>query len=119
VEKPLPSKIYEAYRNDKNGRKVAVLESNISNGALGKSEGKRTNTALFLVRVTSIRKKLLDEDNLCEKYYVDCCRYAGLIPGDEPDKTKIEVCQRKAKKGELEHVLIDIFDLHSPQSSEV
>jgi len=65
----------------------------------------------FLVRVTSIRKRLLDEDNLAEKFHVDLCRYAGVIPGDEADKTKIEVCQRKAKKGEEERTVIEVEEI--------
>ena len=62
----------------------------------------------ILVRVTSIRNRLLDEDNLCEKYHVDLCRYAGALPDDTPDKVKIEVCQRKAAKGERERTEIVI-----------
>jgi hypothetical protein len=62
----------------------------------------------FLVRVTSIRKRLLDEDNLAEKFHVDLCRYAGIIPGDEADKTRIETSQRKAEKGEEERTVIEV-----------
>ena len=65
----------------------------------------------FLVRVTSVRKRLLDEDNLCEKYHVDLCRYAGIVPNDSPDKTKIEVSQRKAKKGEEERTVIEVEEI--------
>ncbi|MEI6870847.1 MAG: hypothetical protein WCL08_01060 [Verrucomicrobiota bacterium] len=65
----------------------------------------------FLVRIESIRRRLLDEDNLCEKYHVDLCRYAGIISGDEAGTTKIETSQRKAKKGEQERTLIEIHNL--------
>jgi hypothetical protein len=75
---------------------------------LAKSEAEKGNPERVLVRVTSVRKRLIDEDNLAEKYHVDCCRYAGLIHGDEPSKTKIEVCQRKAEKGEAEHTILEI-----------
>lgn len=63
------------------------------------------------MRVTSVRKCLLDEDNLCEKYHVDCLRYSGIIPDDSPDKVRIETTQRKAAKGEEEHTLIEVFAL--------
>ena len=63
-----------------------------------------------LVRVTAVRSRLIDEDNLCEKYHVDLCRYAGALASDEPGKTQIKVTQRKAGKGEAEHVVIEIID---------
>ena len=88
--------------------KAAKLERNLGNGPLAKGEAEKGNPERVLVRVTSVRKRLIDEDNLAEKYHVDCCRYAGLIHGDEPSKTKIEVCQRKAAKGEAEHTIIAI-----------
>ena len=88
--------------------KAAKLERNLGNGPLAKGEAEKGNPERVLVRVTSVRKRLIDEDNLAEKYHVDCCRYAGLIHGDEPSKTKIEVCQRKAAKDEAEHTIIEI-----------
>jgi len=87
---------------------AAKLERNLRNGPLAKSEAEKGNPERVLVRVTSVRRRLIDEDNLAEKYHVDCCRYAGLIHGDEPDQTKIEVCQRKAEKDEAEHTIIEI-----------
>ena len=87
---------------------AAKLERNLGNGPLAKGETEKGNPERVLVRVTSVRKRLIDEDNLAEKYHVDCCRYAGLIHGDEPSKTKIEVCQRKAEKDEAEHTIIEI-----------
>jgi len=63
-----------------------------------------------LVRFTSVRKRLLDEDNLCAKFHCDLLRYAGLISGDEPGKTSIKTTQRKAGKGEAEHTAIEIID---------
>ena len=88
--------------------KAAKLERNLGNGPLAKGEAEKGNPERVLIRVTSVRKRLIDEDNLAEKYHVDCCRYAGLIHGDEPSKTKIEVCQRKAEKDEAEHTIIEI-----------
>jgi hypothetical protein len=87
---------------------AAKLERNSGNGSLAKSEAEKGNPERVLVRVTSVRKRLIDEDNLAEKYHVDCCRYAGLIHADSPDQTKIEVCQRKAEKDEAEHTIIEI-----------
>jgi hypothetical protein len=82
-----------------------------SNAALGKAQAKGGTSQRFLVRVTSVRKRLLDEDNLVSKYHTDLCRYAGVIPGDQAGICKIETTQRKAEKGEEEVVIVEVFDL--------
>jgi hypothetical protein len=92
-------------------RPPAVVEPDSRPSALGPRQTQSGTSQRFLVRITSVRCRLLDEDNLCEKYHVDLCRYAGVIPGDEAGKTKIEVTQRKAGKGEEEHTLIEVFEL--------
>ena len=86
----------------------AALERNTSDAPLETKEVQGRADGRFLVRVTSVRKRLADEDGLCEKYVLDCCRYAGLIPDDSPELCKVETCQRKAKKGEKEHTIIEI-----------
>lgn len=90
-------------------RTAAILESNPRDEPLATEEVQGPTGARFLVRVESIRKRLLDEDNLCEKYHVDLLRYAGVIPGDTPEEIKIEVGQRKANKGEAERIVIEVW----------
>lgn len=68
----------------------------------------RQNPKRILVRITSVRKRLLDEDRICEVFLVDCLRYAGIIPNDSPDVTHIITTQRKVSEGEQEHTLIEI-----------
>jgi hypothetical protein len=87
------------------------LERDFGNGALGACEVQSGHSKRVLVRVTSFRKRLLDEDNLCEKYLVDLLRYAGVIPGDEADKAKIKVRQVKVGKAQPEKTVIEVFDL--------
>lgn len=62
---------------------------------MGPLSREEKNTACFLVRLTSYRKRLLDPDNLCPKYFIDCLRYSGLIPDDRPEDIQIEVHQAK------------------------
>lgn len=97
-------------QNDKAGSAGAApqLECSSGDGALAKTQTQSPDTATFLVRVTSRRKRLCDEDNLCEKFHVDCLRYAGIIPEDAPNTTHIEVKQEKIGKGEQEEVVITI-----------
>ena len=87
------------------------LEPDIGDGALGEGQVQNSGSGRFLVRITAVRHRLLDEDNACEKYHVDCCRYAGLIPGDGPATTKIETLQEKAEPGAEEVVRIEIFKI--------
>jgi len=100
-----------AQLHPKDSRQTPVLESDLRDGALGKGKAKEGHTGRVLVRVTSFRVRLLDEDNLCEKYHVDCCRYAGLLSGDDPSQAKIETGQQKVKRKDQEHVLIEITPL--------
>lgn len=95
-------------------RKAAKLESNPSDAPLEKKEVQRPDCERFLVRVESVRKRLLDEDNLCPKYVVDLCRYAGIIPCDSPEKVSIETRQRRCKKGEQEKIEITVDKLDHP-----
>lgn len=91
--------------------KVAVVEPDTCDGALGKEGLQGGIGQQFLVRVISIRKHLLDQDNLCEKYVCDLLRYSGVIPGDSPATTRIEVCQQKADKGAAEEIKIEVYRL--------
>lgn len=93
----------------RNTSQAAVVERDSGDEPLAKEEVQRRVGERVLVRVTSVRKRLLDEDNLCEKYHVDLCRYAGVIYDDEAGKTKIETAQRKTEKNEKEKVIIEVF----------
>lgn len=88
-----------------------IVERNPRNGTLGTRKAKVRDTRKFLVRVTSFRRRLLDEDNLCEKYHVDCARYSGLLPSDAAGKAKIETSQEKVGSNELERVEIVITQI--------
>lgn len=60
------------------------------------------------LRIISVRKRLLDPDNLVPKWTIDALRYCGIIRGDEPDKITLETSQRKAAKGEEEHTEVTL-----------
>ncbi len=94
-----------------NSGEVAIVECGVGVGTLATGEAKEQHSGKFLVRVTSRRRRLIDEDNLCEKFHVDCCRYAGLLPGDDPEQARIEVRQEKVGKCEAEETVIEIFQL--------
>lgn len=74
--------------------------------ATGKTEAQ--DSGRVHIRFVSVRKRLLDPDNLSCKWTLDALRYAGIIQGDEPDKITLETTQRKAEKGEEEKTIIEI-----------
>ena len=92
-----------------NAGKVAKLESDSCHAPLETKEVQRPDRARFFVRVESRRKRLLDEDNICEKYIVDLLRYSGIIANDSPDQCCIGVSQTKCRKGEPEEITIEVF----------
>ncbi len=87
------------------------LERHTGDGAVGTVQVEGRIGRRFLVRVTAYRHRLLDEDNLCEKYHVDLCRYAGVLPSDAAGRAKIEVSQEKVGSKEPEETKIEIFEL--------
>ena len=97
-----------ANHNTNDTGKAAILERTAGNAALVETQVQSGTGDRILVRIESIRKRLLDEDNLVSKYHTDLCRYSGLIPSDAPGVCKIETTQRKAAKGEEERTEITI-----------
>jgi hypothetical protein len=87
-------------------RKVAVMEPALVDVSLGAASVQKTSRPRFRVSITSIRNRLIDEDNLAGKFCTDLCRTYGYIPNDNAETTKIEVSQRKCEQGEPEHVTI-------------
>lgn len=82
------------------------------------ASSEKGNSAKFLVRITDVRKHLLDSDNLMCKFHVDCCRYAGLLPSDAPGTTTIQVEQRKARRGEPPYTQILIESCHENKTDQ-
>jgi hypothetical protein len=81
---------------------LPLLERNPCTGTLAKDEEQEGRASRVHLRIVSIRKRLLDPDNLSVKWLIDCLRYSKIIRGDEPDKITLQVEQRKCAKGEAE-----------------
>lgn len=91
------------------GQQGAQPEPAVRCQPLVQKEDQGGGSAQFWVRIESIRKRLLDPDNLCPKYHIDCLRYAGVLPDDTAETVRIETVQRKPKKGEEEGTLIHVW----------
>ncbi len=90
---------------------LAKLERVAGDGAMGAVSIQKGIGRRFRVVVKSRRKRLLDIDNLAEKYHVDLCRYAGVISSDAPGTTEIEVSQEKVFGKEPEEVVIEVWEV--------
>lgn len=86
-----------------------ILKRSFCHGSLAKKSRKESNSERIHVCVTSRRVRLIDPDNLCAKYFVDCLRYAGFIPEDNADAITLEVRQEKVSKKD-EETVIEIFN---------
>lgn len=96
-------------RADDSKPSPAVMERREPDAPRTKAPDDKRNATRFHVCVQSVRKRLLDEDRICEVSVVDCLRYAGIIPGDSPAQAHIETTQRKTAKGEAEHTEITVW----------
>ena len=85
-----------------NPHPLPIVERNPCTGTLATHEGEEGRAGRVHLRIVSIRKRLLDPDNLSVKWLIDCLSYSSIIRGDEPDKITLQVEQRKCSKGEAE-----------------
>lgn len=79
--------------------------------SVGTVKGKKENPNRSIVRVTSFRRRLLDFDNLCPKYFVDSLRYCDLIEDDNPQRIDLQIRQEKVKTKQEERTEIEIETL--------
>ena len=101
------TQIYANTNTDNNGQ-IAKLERTACDEPLAAGKGKKEAFGRVHFKFVSVRKRLIDPDNVSVKWLLDCCRRIGLVAGDEHDKVTIETAQRKAEKGEEEHTIIEI-----------
>jgi hypothetical protein len=94
---------------DRSAGAPSELERDSRNALDEAGPDERRDPEKYLVRVTSVRLRLLDEDNLCEKFHVDCLRYAGILPSDAPGRCRIETTQRLCRAGEEEKTILEVF----------
>lgn len=76
--------------------------------SLAKKAREKRYPGRISVIITSHRRRLLDQDNLCVKYFLDCLRYAGVIPDDNPQAIDLKVHQIKVSKGQKEFTRIEV-----------
>ena len=83
----------------------------VRNEPLAEAERKTFYTGKVLVRITSYRRRLLDRDNLCGKYFLDAARYSRIICDDTPEDIEYQISQFKVKKAEDEETQIEFIPI--------
>lgn len=90
-------------------------ECPVRNEPVAEKEGKDCNSDRVQVSILSIRKRLIDPDNLTPKFFVDCLRYGGFIQNDTEKDIIIQVSQRKVTSTfEPERTVITISRIDTP-----
>lgn len=92
----LRERIQKQVRDEDNHKaQSAVIERAIWHEPVAAPKRKAGDAGRVLVRVVSYRRRLIDADNLCPKYFIDCLRYAGIIRDDSPQFIEVATAQEK------------------------
>jgi hypothetical protein len=89
----------------------AKLQRDTGDEPLAAVPGTNPDAKRRLVRLTSHRRRELDERNLWDKYFVDSLVTAGLLVNDTPRWAQIEVKQKVDPGLSVEFVEIEITSL--------
>lgn len=84
-------------------------EQALCDESVGEAEGESQDAVRSVVRVTSFRRRPIDPDNLCPKYFIDSLRYAGAIPDDREQDITLEVNQERVASKNEERTEIEVI----------
>lgn len=87
-------------------------ESSVPDAQIHKAQREAIYPGRVLVSVTSYCcGTQRDSDNICPKYFLDCCRYAGLIRDDCPGTVQLTVKEERVSTKKEEGCEIVIMPL--------
>ena len=99
------------YCGDQHPQGDPKLELRDRPGSLPNDPVQSNDSVGYIVSIKAYRCRLLDEDNICEKYHIDALRYAGIIPEDDPGTVRIKTSQSKVSKKCYEKIQIRVRKL--------
>lgn len=100
---------YQARRNQAGSKSPSPKpEQVVRHEPVAEKAGEGINPDRVRVCITSFRRRLIDPDNLCPKYFIDSLRYAGLIPNDREEDITLQVSQVKVKTKAEERTQIEL-----------
>lgn len=74
-----------------------VTEPAVCNEPVAAQAREASHSTRFRIRVESRRRRLIDPDNLCPKYLIDCLRYAEVIPDDSARYVEVQTTQTRVQ----------------------
>jgi hypothetical protein len=89
----------------------------VQHGSMGAQAGETGHPRRFHVRFISYRQRLLDPDNATPKYFLDCLRYAEIIPGDTDADLTFQIIQKQTHLKCNERTEIEVIDHETHQLS--
>lgn len=98
--------IHEVHTRSKTPR--SIPQQTAGHESMATKAGKGSPPRRLLVRITSVRRRLLDSDNLIGKYYVDCLRYCGILLNDTEAEIDFRISQKKARTKDEERTIIEV-----------
>jgi Holliday junction resolvase RusA-like endonuclease len=101
---------YESYRNNSLSSNP-ITEQAICYEPLAEAAGETKHPNRICIRIAGFRRRLLDPDNFCPKYFIDCLRYAKIIQDDSPEFITLETSQVKVKTKSEERTTITIEEI--------
>ena len=104
LQAQIRAQLYETRRKSQS----PVAQRPVCDEPLAAEERETGNASRVRVCITSYRRRLLDEDNLVGKFFLDCARYCGWIPDDTAGHVAYTIRQVKVKKAEDERTEIEI-----------
>lgn len=107
-EQGKPKSVLKPSHENRNKSPCAEPESSIFHEPLATNEGEKGHPSRVSLIVVSYRRRLIDTDNLCAKFFVDACRYAGFIKDDRAEDIEFSIRQEKVASKELERTEITI-----------
>lgn len=94
---------YEQRRSKNHGApSSAKPEQVVCHDALAAAPREEGHGPRFHIGIVSFRRRLIDPDNLCGKYFVDCLRRHNAIPDDSASVVEYSIRQEKVAKKEDE-----------------
>jgi len=73
-------------------------QQTVRHDSLGPKQRKKADSKRYKVCIVSYRKRLIDPDNLCPKYFIDALRYCGVIQDDTAKHIAVEISQEKVDR---------------------
>jgi len=112
----LPSNPSEAFKRlnpefyeTRSAASRAQLEPAVRHESMATEKREAINPGRIQIRIVSYRRRLLDPDNLCPKYFIDCLRYSNLITDDREQDIELQTRQVKVKAKSDERTEIELI----------